>query len=200
MLALAACIGCSEASDRAAIQPDAAERWDAVTPAPTPPDAEGGTVDAPAPDSGHDGLDSAVADGATADAVPSCHAHDMAGDVLSIARVDTLPNMTGGRIEDGAYDATLIRTLGSATGTYRGTWVFEGPTVHVREQIALSGAPPEAIPRSYGYVTNDTVLSRTPSCGATTAFTNTYSVRQEGDETFLDVRSDIIVVTFRRRR
>jgi hypothetical protein len=136
------------------------------------------------------------------DADPSaCHGLGFGAAAVSLEQVGTLPAMTGGTIPLGAYDAVAFKMKTSTTtGTYRGSWYFEGGNVlKLVQQITLAGSPPPATPRTFSYGTAGTVLTRTETCPGTMVFSNGYTVRTEAGGTFLDVRQNTIMFTFKKR-
>lgn len=156
-----------------------------------------------AADAAKDASDTAT--DAPVDAVPTdgggCHSLVWGGAELTFAKVTSLPTPTGGIVAVGIYDATEVQTTGTLTGRYRGTWQFEADgTMKIYEAVATGDAAlPTPSPKTLTWSTAATTLSRTQTCGGTTAFTNGYSVRTSSGGTFLDVQSGTLQFTFKKR-
>ncbi len=144
--------------------------------------------------------DSGAASDASSDAA-GCHTLVWGGAELTFAKVTSLPTMTGGTIATGIYDATAVQTTGTLTGKYRGTWQFDpGGTMKIYEAVATGDAAlPTPSPKTLTWSTAVSTLSRTQTCGGTTAFSNGYTVRTAGADTFLDVQSGTLQFTFKKR-
>jgi len=67
------------------------------------------------------------------------------------------------------------------------------------EQLAISSSPPTPVPRVLTWTTSGSSLTRTQVCGGTASFMNQYTVRTESGSTFLDVRQDTVMFTFKKR-
>lgn len=195
VLLLCVGIGCGDgggdsAAD-AAVAVDAAVTIDAAS-----------AADAAATDAG-DPADAGANDAApSADADPNaCHALGFGAPAVVLEQVANLPTMTGGTIAPGAYDAVALKMITSTTnGGYRGSWYFAGDgTMQLLEQLTLSGTPPTPVPRTLSWSTSNTTLSRQQTCGGSTAFSNEYTVRVDGADTFLDVRQNTVMFTFKKR-
>lgn len=151
------------------------------------------------------GTDSASTDtGAASDTssdAAGCHTLVWGGAELTFAKVTSLPTMTGGTIATGIYDATAVQTTGTLTGKYRGTWQFDpGGSMKIYEAVASGDAAlPTPTPKTLTWSTATSTLSRTQTCGGTTAFSNGYTVRTVGADTFLDVQSGTLQFTFKKR-
>lgn len=149
--------------------------------------------------------DTASADtGATSDTssdAAGCHTLVWGGAELTFAKVTSLPTPTGGTIATGIYDATAVQTTGTLTGKYRGTWQFDpGGSMKIYEAVASGDAAlPSPTPKTLTWSTASSTLSRTQTCGGTTAFSNGYTVRTVGADTFLDVQSGTLQFTFKKR-
>ncbi|MBI2395791.1 MAG: hypothetical protein HYV09_39870 [Deltaproteobacteria bacterium] len=129
-----------------------------------------------------------------------CHAVTFGAPPATITKVTALPAMTGGTIVPGIYDAVDARTTGTSTGTYRATWSFVVcGVVESIDQITLTESPPTPTPRTFTWAATDSTLTRAPICGGTAGFTNTYRARTDATGTFLDVRSDTVMFTFKKR-
>ncbi|MBK7400142.1 MAG: hypothetical protein IPJ34_28780 [Myxococcales bacterium] len=137
----------------------------------------------------------------TASDAAGCHTLVWGGAELTFAKVTSLPTMTGGTIATGIYDATAVQTTGTLTGKYRGTWQFDpGGTMKIYEAVASGDAAlPTPTPKTLTWSTAASTLSRTQTCGGTTAFSNGYTVRTVGADTFLDVQSGTLQFTFKKR-
>jgi hypothetical protein len=189
---------CSDSADSTADASAPAADAAAVTDAPVSADA-GDSADA-AVDAGQ--TDAAPADaGFDGDGAALCHGLGFGAPTVTIQQVGSLPAMTGGTIELGTYDAIAVQITSSITGLYRGTWQFDGAsTMKIIEQIGLNGAtPPEPLPKNLTWSTAATNLMRQQTCGGTSSFTNGYTVRSDGGDTLLDVRSGSILFTFKKR-
>jgi len=201
------CLGCDEevASTDAAVLADAA-----LTDGGSTPDAaqdagraeDASIADATVPDAAaaDAGTDGAIADaGPPPDAAGACHAHALGAAAVPIRSVGMLPEMTGGTIPLGTYDAIDAQTTVPVGGTYRATWVFEDATTLAQlQQITLAGPGP-VIPRLFTWSTAGATLTRTETCPGADSFTHTYRVRVEGGDTLLDIRQDTLMFTFRLR-
>jgi hypothetical protein len=134
------------------------------------------------------------------DTAGACHSIGFGAPAAAITKVSSLPTMTGGTIVNGIYDAVSVQTTGTTMGSYRATWSFIADMkLEAIEQLALSSTPPPPVPRVLSWTTSGTTLTRTQVCGGTSSFTNQYTVRTESGATFLDVRQDTVMFTFKKR-
>jgi len=203
LLAMAVLAACGD-DDGGSV--DAAATIDSASPVDSDglPDAAPG-VDASMVD-GAVGVDGMPAvDGAPGpDADPNaCHGLGFGTAAVTLQQVGGLPTMTGGAIPLGAYDAVEFKMITSTfTGTYRASWYFQtAASLESLDQIALNGGtPPTPVPRTNSYTAAGTTLTRVRNCGgAAETFTNQYSVRTDTGGTFLDVRQNNIMFTFKKR-
>lgn len=155
-------------------------------------------VDSGAVDSGT-GVDAPIDEGITWDTAGACHGFGFGAPAATITKVASLPTMTGGTILEGIYDAVAAQTTGTLTGSYRATWSFvSGNKIEAIEQTTLS-SPGAIVPRILTWSTSGTTLTRTQICGGSSTFNNEYTVRSESGATYLDVRSDTLMFTFKKR-
>lgn len=133
------------------------------------------------------------------DANGTCHPYPLGGDEIAFRMVTSLPAMTGGTIPSGTYDAVDVQTMGSISGSYRATWVFEDATTLQQVQRLTLLSPSTITPRTFTWSTSGATLSRTETCPDENEFESEYRVRTEGDDVFLDVRQGTLMFTFRRR-
>ncbi len=181
------------ASDTAT--PDTASPDSAPADSATTPDA----ADSSVVDSGT-AADAALDEGITWDTAAACHGFGFGAPPATITKVASLPTMTGGTVVAGVYDAVSVQTTGTTMGTYRATWRFVADMkLEAIEQLTLSAAPPTPVPRILTWSTSGTTLNRTQICGGTATFSNQYTVRTESGATYLDVRQDTVLFTFRKR-
>lgn len=162
----------------------------------------GSAVDSTVVDSGVDSggvADTGYDDAISWDTAGACHSFGFGAPAATIVIVSSLPTMTGGTIPLGVYDAVAAKTTGTVTGTYRATWSFtDATTLQSIEQLTLT-SPSTPVPRTLTWSTSGTNLTRTQTCGGTTAFTNEYTVRTEAGVTYLDVRQTSLMFTFKKR-
>jgi len=169
--------------------------------------ADTGVVDSAAADSAVDstvadtatGTDAIADEGITWDTAGACHGFGFGAPAVTIAKVTSLPTMTGGTIVGGIYDAVGFQTTGTLTGSYRATWSFvAGMKIEAIEQTTLT-SPGPIVPRVLTWSTSGTSLTRTQICGGSSMFNNEYTVRTESGATYLDVRQDTLMFTFKKR-
>lgn len=151
--------------------------------------ADGGLTDAGSTDAG-------------ADAGGACHAYTFGAPAVPIQNVASLSwtGAGGGAIPLGTYDAVSAETTGTLGGMYRATWVFEdASTLAQLQQFTLAGPGP-IVPRRFTWSTGGGTLSRAETCPGTDSFSQSYRVRTDGAQTFLDVREGTtLMFTFLRR-
>lgn len=215
IFALSLLVGCSgDDADPPATAQDTGVAEDTFTANETGADALAETTDAAA-ETGGDAAADTLGDTATGDTATAacteagtdaggtgtgCHAVTFGAPPATFTNVATLPTMTGGTIVPGIYDAVAVETTGTATGTYRATWSFAVcGIIESIEQLTLSGSPPTPTPRTLTWTASGSTLTRTRICGGTETFTNTYRARTDATGTFLDVRSDTVMFTFKKR-
>lgn len=144
-------------------------------------------------------MDAPIDEGITWDTAGACHGFGFGAPAATITKVASLPTMTGGTIVEGIYDAVAAQTTGTLTGSYRATWSFvSGNKIEAIEQTTLS-SPGAIVPRVLTWSTSGTTLTRTQICGGSSTFNNEYTVRSESGATYLDVRSDTLMFTFKKR-
>lgn len=161
---------------------------------------DAGSTDAGPVDAGP--TDAGSTDAGRADAGDACHGYTFGAPAVPIQNVPSLSwtGAGGGTIPLGTYDAVSAESTGTLSGMYRATWVFEdASTLAQLQQITLSGPGP-VTPRRFAWSTAGDTLTRIETCPGSDSYNQSYRVRTEGAQTFLDVRqSGALIFTYRRR-